>query len=225
MVKAILFDLDNTLIDFMKMKRASCEAAVEAMISAGVRLDKEKALRVLYELYDTHGYEHQMIFQKFLRKLNHKIDYRILASGIVAYRKVQLGFLEPYSRVVPTLIKLKERGLKLAIVSDAPRLKAWIRLVEMKIQDFFDVVVCFEDTRQRKPSRLPFERAVMLLGVSPKDCLMVGDWPERDIQGAKALGMKTVFARYGAMKPVRSSGADYEIASIDQLLAVVSKNI
>ena len=41
MIKAILFDVDNTLIDFMKMKRKSCEAAVETMISAGLKMKKK----------------------------------------------------------------------------------------------------------------------------------------------------------------------------------------
>ena len=225
MVKAVLFDLDNTLIDFMRMKHASCEAAVEAMIAAGLRLRKDRAIAALYALYDRYGYEHSLIFQKFLQHTSHRIDPRILAEGIVAYRKVQAGVTEPYPHVIPTLLRLKERGLKLGIVSDAPRLKAWMRLVEMRIQDFFDVVVCFEDTGKRKPSALPFRKAATLLKLAPHECLMVGDWPERDITGAKAVGMPTAFARYGAMKivPKGKSGATYEINGFDELVAVVEK--
>jgi len=40
--KAILFDLDNTLVDFMAMKRNSCKAAMNAMIKAGLKIDKKK---------------------------------------------------------------------------------------------------------------------------------------------------------------------------------------
>ncbi|MCX8193742.1 MAG: hypothetical protein N3G19_00010 [Candidatus Pacearchaeota archaeon] len=42
-MKAILFDLDNTLIDFMTMKHKCCEAAIDAMIAAGLKIKKEKA--------------------------------------------------------------------------------------------------------------------------------------------------------------------------------------
>jgi putative hydrolase of the HAD superfamily len=223
MIRAVIFDLDNTLIDFMKMKKASVNAAVDAMIAAGVRLNKEEATKALYELYDEYGIEYQQIFQKFLKKTHKKVDYKILAAGIVAYRKVQLGFLEPYANVIPTLLKLKQKGLKLAIVSDAPRLKAWLRLVEMRIQDFFDAVVCFEDTKQLKPSKLPFATAIKKLKVKPEECVMVGDWPERDIAGARKLGMKTVFARYGAVKEVKNSGADYEINNVEEMIRVVDK--
>ena len=70
MIKAILFDLDNTLIDFMRLKRLSCEAAVDAMIGAGLNTKKTKALKVLFELYDIHGLEDSNILQKLLMKLN-----------------------------------------------------------------------------------------------------------------------------------------------------------
>ena len=74
MIKAILFDIDNTLIDFMRMKKKSCEAAVEAMISAGLDMKKEEVIETLYELYDKHGMEYQKIFQKLLNKLKGKVD-------------------------------------------------------------------------------------------------------------------------------------------------------
>ena len=163
MLKAVLFDLDQTLIDFMSMKKASCEAAIRAMIDAGIKLDKEHATEILYAIYDEFGIEYNLVFQEFLKRINKEIDYKILAAGIVAYRKAQAGMLEPYPQTVPTLIRLREKGLKLAIVSDAPRLKAWLRLAEMKIADFFDVVVCFEDTNELKPSTAPFEKAMNLL--------------------------------------------------------------
>lgn len=222
MIKAVLFDLDNTLIDFMRMKRASIDAAINAMLGAGLKMDKEKASRKLYTLYSKHGIEHQKIFQKFLKKVTGKVDYKILAAGIVAYRKAQLGVLEPYAMVIPTLIRLHEKGLKIGIVSDAPRLRAWIRLVEMRIHDFFDVVVTFEDTKKRKPHRAPFEEALKQLRLLPEECLMVGDWPERDIKGAKQLGMKTAFAKYGATKDATTK-ANYELNSIEEVIKVVEK--
>jgi len=221
MIEAILFDLDNTLIDFMLMKRKSCEAAIEAMISAGLRMDRDKAMKILFGLYGEKGIEYNRIFQEFLNKTLGKVDYKILAEGIVAYRKAQAAYVKPYPGTVRTLIKLKERGLKLGIVSDAPSVNAWIRLVEMKLEDFFDVVVTFQDTGEKKPSKTPFMRAIKEIGVKPSNVLFVGDWPERDIRGAKALGMKTAFAKYGSTKPVKKPGADFELERIEDLLRLV----
>jgi len=220
MIQAILFDLDNTLIDFMLMKTKSCEAAIEAMISAGLRMDRKKAMKILFELYGEKGIEYNRIFQEFLSKTMGKIDYKILAEGIVAYRRAQAAYVKPYPGTVRTLVRLKEKGMKIGIVSDAPSVNAWIRLVEMKLDDFFDVVVTFDDTGQKKPSKFPFLKAIERLGVKPANVLFVGDWPERDIKGAKALGMKTAFAKYGSTKKTKGTGADYEFERIEDLLKI-----
>ena len=94
--------------------------------------------------------------------------------------------------------------------------------MKMKLSNYFDVVVAFEDTKKLKPSKMPFETALMKLRLRPSECLMVGDWPERDIKGAKAMGMKTCFAKYGNPK-VRKSYADYEITDIRMILEIVKK--
>jgi len=88
MIRAIFFDLDNTLIDFMKMKRKCCEAVIDAMIATGLKMPKGKAMKLLYEQYHKYGIEHQQIFQKFLKATRGKIDYRIIAHGILAWRRL-----------------------------------------------------------------------------------------------------------------------------------------
>ncbi len=220
MIKAILFDLDNTLIDFMKMKKVSCEAAIDSMIDAGLNVKKEKAMKILFEIYDKYGLEDPKVFQKFLKKVIGKVDYRILAYGIVAYRKMRTGFLEPFPHTHYTLLKLKSKGIKLGIVSDAPRLKAWLRLANMKISDFFDAIITFDDTKQLKPSIEPFKLAMKKLKVNPNETLMIGDMPSRDIKGAKALGIKTAFAKYGNIK-VKNTGADIVLTDIKDLLKII----
>ena len=220
MIKAVLFDLDNTLVDFLKMKRLSIEAAIDGMIGAGLHINHEKGVKTLYELYDKYGMEEKTIFQKFLKKIKGKVDYKILANGIVAYRKVRSGFLDPYPNVDYVLLKLKGRGIKIGIVTDAPRLKAWVRLASMKLSNYFDVVVTYEDTKQHKPSEMPFKAALKKLNLKAEECLMVGDWPERDIKGAKSIGMQTCFAKYGN-RDIKKSGADYEINTIKELLDIV----
>ena len=52
MIKAGMFDLDNTLIDFMRMKKGCCRAAVSAMKKAGLRIDRKKALKIMFDLYN-----------------------------------------------------------------------------------------------------------------------------------------------------------------------------
>lgn len=218
MVKAIIFDLDNTLIDFMKMKKLSCEAAMDAMISAGLRIDKKKGMKIIFQLYHEHGLEYQKIFQVFLKKVLGRIDYGIMASGIVAYRRVKEGLLYPYPNVVPTLNELKKK-YKIAILSDAPRIQAWTRLAAMNIQDKFDIVVTFDDTKTRKPNRKPFLYALKKLRLKPEECLMVGDSLKKDITTAKKLGFRTAFAKYGLNTTEKANvKPDYVMNNIEDLL-------
>ena len=223
MIKAILFDLDNTLIDFMKMKKLACEEAIDAMIGAGLKINKSKGLQILHKLYDKYGIEYHQIFQEFLKKVINKIDYRILAHGINAYRKVRFGFLVPYPGVKRTLIALKNKKLKLGIVTDAPRSQAWLRLTAMGLDDFFDVVVTWEDVGKKKPAKLPFATALKKLNIKAEECLMVGDRPNLDIKGAKKLGIRTCFAKYGYIGKISEIKADFEISEIEDLLKVVKK--
>jgi putative hydrolase of the HAD superfamily len=223
MIRAIVFDLDNTLVDFMKMKEASIDAALDAMIDAGLNVKKEPARTHIFKIYDEQGIEYQQVFDKFLEQELGRIDYKILAAGITGYRRARESALVSYPHVVVALVELMKRGLKLAVVSDAPRLQAWTRLCSLGIHNYFDAVVTFEDTRKRKPAPEPFGKTLELLKVAPQEAIMVGDWAERDIVGAQEIGMITVFARYGDTFATGQSGADYDIRDIRELVEIVDR--
>ncbi len=222
-IKAVVFDFDNTLMDFMKMKRAAVEAAVEAMIDAGLTFKKAEMVEKIYKVYSLEGIEDQTIFDKVLTSEFGKIDYRILASGIIGYRRAKEGTLALYPHVQLTLTGLVRMGLKMAVVSDAPRLPVWLRICGLGLHHYFDAVVTTDDTGFKKPHEKPFLMALEKLNVKPAEAIMIGAWAERDMVGAKKVGLVTVFARYGDTQNTQHSGADYEIDDVSQLLAIVKK--
>ncbi len=222
-IKAVIFDLDNTLVNFSQVKRMAVEAAVDAMIDAGLKAGKAETIQRVFKIYEREGIEDQQIFDKMLVEDLGHIDYRILAAGINGYRRAKAGNMALYPHVRITLTQLIKMGIQIAIVSDAPRLLAWLRLVSMGLDSFFDVVVAYEDTGKRKPDPAPFQLALSRLGVEPKEALMVGDWAVRDMAGAKAVGMVSAFARYGDDFKTDNSGADHEVTDIIQLIDIVSK--
>lgn len=223
MIKAIIFDLDNTLVDFMLLKRAAIEAAAYAMIDAGLHLSAEEIKIRIDRIYKAEGIEYQQVFDHLLNEELGHVDYKIMSAGIVAYRKAREAALKPYPGVLPTLIELIKKGLKLAVVSDAPSKEAWLRLSYINFQHFFDVVITYDETRERKPSPVPFNMALEQLGLKAEECLMIGDWAERDMVGAKAVGMKTVFARYGDTFDTEHPDSDYDISSITELIGIVEE--
>ena len=222
-IKAIIFDLDNTLLDFMKMKRQAVRAGIESMIEAGLTVDQDKSVDRIFELYEAKGWENQQIFDIFLEEMHGKVDAKFLAAGIVAYRRAREANLKVYPNVNQTLVSLGKMGLKLAIVSDAPRREAWMRIFYLNLHHVFDIVLTFDDTGVRKPSPKPFEMALDQLSVKADEAIMIGDWPERDVEGAKQLGIKTIYARYGDTFGTVESGADWDINDVSEILDIVNE--
>jgi putative hydrolase of the HAD superfamily len=215
-IQAVIFDLDNTLTDFIKAKDDAIRAAVDAMIDAGLRLDRETAHRQLYAIYQREGIEYQRVFDRFLQTAAGRVDDRILAAAVVAYRRARDGSLVLYPHSVMVLNRLLRDGYGLVVVSDAPRFEAWLRLCRLGLHHHFDRVFTYDDTGARKPDPLPFRMALEELRVRPDQTVMIGDWPSRDIRGAKDLGLHTVWARYGDRSPPYKDpalAADEEVAA------------
>ena len=221
MIKAIIFDIDNTLLDFMTMKSNAINAAVIGMIKNGLNIEKDQAVKQIFDIYNTKGYEHQEVLNEFIINTKGTIDYRMLAAGIVEYKIAKESSLSLYPGVKDTLINLSNFGLKLGVLSDAPSREAWIRLYILNIHKIFNEVVTFDDTGFHKPAKEPFIKIKELLDVNYNECLMVGDWPERDIKGAKQFGMKTAYAKYGSTEFIDQSGADYELDTIHELIEII----
>ena len=117
----------------MKMKSDSISSAIDGMISVGMNINKDDATNAIFSIYDKKGYEHQEVLNEFIINSTGSINYKFLAAGIVEYKKAREESLHLFPDVIPTLIKLKELGLKLGIVSDAPSREAWIRMYILKI--------------------------------------------------------------------------------------------
>lgn len=223
MIKAVIFDLDNTLVDFMAMKRQAIDAAINAMRDAGLALPADEIRKRIDSIYQEKGMEFQSVFDELLYNAFSKIDYKILCSGIVAYRRAREAALVPYPHVYLTLTELLKMNIKLAVVSDAPAREAWLRLCYLNFHHLFDAVVTFDDTGERKPNPGPFLKALERLRANAKETLMVGDWAERDVVGAKQVGMKTIFARYGDTFGTIHSNADYDVDDIAQVIDIVKR--
>ena len=223
MIKAVIFDIDNTLTDFMRMKRASVDSAVEGMIDAGLKVEKAAMVEKIFDIYWKDGVEDQNIFDKVLKKEFGHIDYKVLAAGIIGYRRAKAGTMALYPHVDMTLIELMKMGIQMVALSDAPKLAVYLRIVGLGLHNYFDHIVTAEDTGVKKPDPKAFRKALEVLNAKPEVTLMVGDWADRDIVGAKGLKIRTAWAKYGNTFDTKESGADFELDDIYQLVDIIRR--
>ncbi|HAM36259.1 MAG TPA: hypothetical protein DEB40_09550 [Elusimicrobia bacterium] len=223
MIRAVIFDIDNTLTDFMRMKRAAVDSAVESMIDAGLQVRKDVMVEKIFETYWKEGVEDQKIFDKVLKKEFGGIDYKLLAAGIVGYRRAKAGIMALYPHVSLTLLEIMRLGIRSVALSDAPKLEVWLRIVGLGLHHYFDQVITSEDLGARKPAPEPFRKALDMLGTKPEETLMVGDWAERDMKGALDLGIRTAWAKYGDTHGTEDSGAEFVLSDIQELVGIIRK--
>jgi HAD superfamily hydrolase (TIGR02253 family) len=206
-IKAVLFDLDETLIDTTKGAVEAAQAVAKKLsenlalrhiciekqkiVDAIKKLDDEMSLRLIY---DRNQWWRVLLEQFNLRDFPDNALPELTSAYWRAYSKYSL----PYSDVKSTLTYLKERGYRLGLVTDSDGtkgVKSW-RIAQTNLQHFFDIVVIGgEDTNKIKPHPEPFLLAIKRLGLKPYECVFVGDKPFTDIKGAKAAGMSTVMVR------------------------------
>lgn len=227
MIRAVAFDLDNTLINFMSFKRKSALAAARAMVKNGLRGSPGKMAKEIFDVYDEYGIEYQKTFSTYLWKKGirdfNKFE-KIQQAAIVAYMDCKFHVLRPYRGVVPVLRRLRRRGLRMCLVTDATRKNAWRRLNVSGLQDCFDVVVTHDDTGEYKPHPSPFKVLLDKTGLGPEQIVFVGDNPRRDILGARKMGMWTALADYGCEWPKRGTEkADFVLRRFGELEEVLEK--
>ena len=223
-IRAILFDLDNTLVDFIRMKEESCKAAAQAMVASGLPMKETEAYEHLIKAYFSIGIESDNAFSEFLKNVG-QFDHKILAAAINAYLDAKNKCLKPYPNVKPVLRKLQRRGIFLSIVTDAPKTKAYQRLLDMGIEPYFKFVVGYEDTNNSKHTGLPLLLALEMLrkecpDIANSEILMVGDSIERDMVPAKELGLRTALAKYGQKIP-EIGFADYQLLDFKEIIDIV----
>jgi putative hydrolase of the HAD superfamily len=224
-IKAVLFDLDNTLYNISLIKKEAIGGAVQAMLDAGLKMEKEEAVEKLSkEYFEMTKFYGRNVITDFLQN-NNITNPRILAAGIHGYRKQKSRVMKPLPQVIETLEALKGLNLKLAIISDAPTVKVHMNLFALGIDQYFDDVIPHEEAGMKKPSKEPFLLALKRLGIKSEETIHVGDHFERDIKGANDTGIISVHAVYG---DVRSDGsykgkANYEIKNFSEILGIVEQ--
>jgi putative hydrolase of the HAD superfamily len=217
-INAVIFDMDNTLFDFVEAKLIACAAVI-----AYLKVPVEPVVLLKYFLRPIHGFESHENIRDFLRD-NNSYSENAFTRCCTIYDDEKVAAIIPYPHVAETLSELRDRGLKLAVVTDAHNGNAMKRLRKAGLEEFFDAIITMDMHGKLKPSPEPFLVAMKKLGVTPIESVLVGDSIRRDIAPAKSLGMLAVHAVYGDRNfhEVEKDRADCVIHWIGEVISVVS---
>lgn len=189
-IKGVIFDMDNTLFDFVEAKMIACTEII-TFLGAG---DPDE----LFEYFrrEKHGFENPENIKDYM------IDNGIQPLGkyetcVIIYETEKVKHIRLYPHVSETLVELNEMGLLIGIVTDANSRNAMIRLEKVGIGKLLHSLTAYDMTGTKKPAHEPFKHALNTMGLSAHETLFVGDSLRRDIAPSKQLGMMTAYAAYG----------------------------
>ena len=127
-----------------------------------------------------------------------------------------------FSGVHDTVKTLYEAGVKMAVVTSKTSTTARRGLRLFNLEQYFEPVIGVEEVHKHKPDPEPVLAALRLTGLSPVDCLMVGDSPH-DLMSGQGAGLKTAAVRWThvAWNDVMAAKPDFVLESMAELLPIV----
>jgi beta-phosphoglucomutase family hydrolase len=203
LAKAVIWDLDGTLVDSAEYH---WQAWRDTMKGQGVELTHDQFL-------ETFGWRNDAILGKWLGTgMTTENSQRLGDEKEACFRRlVRSGTIAPLPGAAEWVKRLKREGWQQAIASSAPRENVQALLENLALADNFQVIVAAEDVERGKPDPEVFLKAASLLGVTPSRSIVVED-AAMGIEAARRAGMRNV----GVKADIKLS-ADLSVRSLMDL--------
>ena len=209
----ILFDLDGTLLDTL----------VDLAESVNAMLAKEGyPERSMEEIRSFLGSGAKMLIWSSLPEGTGEAEAeRCLEVYRPIYKRNMNNHTRPYKGIMGLLEALKQRGVRMAVVSNKPD-RPCVELVQNLFRNYIDVAVGDSDERPRKPDRAAVDEALKRLGARTEDAIYVGD-SEVDVQTARNAGLPCVCVTWGFRdrEVFEEEGAEHIIDAPTELLGII----
>ncbi|GIN84706.1 haloacid dehalogenase [Heyndrickxia sporothermodurans] len=218
MIKAVLFDLDGTLLN----RDASVEQLIRNQYdrfreSVG-HIPKDTFLLRFIEL-ECRGYVWKdKVYQQLVKEFHiQNVSWQELLEDYVT----QFHFhCIPFPNLKRLLGILKCKGLALAIISNGIGQFQMNNVIALGIEKYFDNIFISEWEGVKKPNPQIFERAMHKLNVQANECVFIGDHPEYDIKAAQNIGMRTIWKKDNFYENVE---ADYVVNDLIDIVAIINE--
>jgi len=187
MKKAILFDLDGTLLNRDASVKAFIDNQYDRLKNWIGHVQKEQYMTRFIEL-DMRGYVWKdVVYQQLIQEFTiSTITWEELLQDYI--REFQFHCV-PFDYLIPILEDLKSKNLLLGIITNGNGKFQMDNIKGLRIENYFDVILVSEWKGIKKPDPEIFNRALRKLDVSPMHSVFVGDHPENDVQAAQNIGM------------------------------------
>jgi putative hydrolase of the HAD superfamily len=205
MIKAVFFDIDDTLYDTSGFAKLARKAALNAMIDAGLPLSSDDAYTLLREIIKEYGSNYDKHFNILTKRVLGEEKPLLIALGMITYHNVKFALLRLFPQTKRTLIYLKQRGYALGVVSNGITIKQWEKLIRLDLHPFFDYVITSEEAGVEKPDKRIFELALEKMECEAEKSIMIGNKFSEDIMGALNAGMSAVLVN----SELKESEKDY----------------
>lgn len=232
-VRALFFDIDDTLYSTTAFAATARRNSVRAMRTLGLRMPEEHLVKELNEVIHefTSNYEHH--FDKLLLRIPRRayegINTAILvAAAIKAYHETKVTQLKPYSDVPPVLKKLMRTDVTRGVITAGLAVKQAEKLIRLNLYRYFTPTAIFisDQIGISKPNVKLYQRACEEMDIEPREVVYVGDNPQTDIDPPNSIGMITVLnLRSEKIYPEsRSSRPHYKIKNFHDLLQILKRD-
>jgi putative hydrolase of the HAD superfamily len=201
-LKAIFFDIDDTLYSTSEFAKTARLNSVKAMIAAGLNMKTEDCFQELTEIIEELGANYEHHYDKLLVRIP-KQRYEganpavIVAAGVVAYHETKFKNLKPYPDVLEAFSLLSHKKILLGIITAGLEIKQAEKLIRLNILDYINPKAIFITGQLAigKQNIKLYQHVCQYLNLSPGNCMYVGDNPLYDVDLPNKLGMITVLNR------------------------------
>jgi len=232
-LKAIFFDVDDTLYSTSEFAELARVNSVTAMIDLGLRMQKDDALRELSEITEefTSNYGHH--YDKFIIRIPpHYYEginpALLVATAVTAYHETKFRYLAAYEDVIEVLKLLTRTDLLLGIITSGIQIKQAEKIVWLKVYPYMtpEAIFISDQIGISKPNPKLYQRACNVSSVRPSETMYVGDNPKMDIDPPNSIGMITVLNRRGGKyaEDIPETKPDHEIQNFWDLLEVLQEH-
>ena len=234
-LKAIFFDIDDTLFSTTEFAEQARTEAIRAMIRNGLRVSERDALyelkEVINEFSSNYSHHFDKLLNRFPREAYAGVNPAVLvAAGMVAYHQTKFEDLKPHPDVVEVLEILSREDLVLGVITAGLTIKQAEKIVRLDVYRFLhpEAIFISEQIGISKPNVKLYQRACKDMMLDPREVIYIGDNPVNDIDPANGLGMITVRNRrgnkshYGFVEG--KTKPDYEIQDFYDLLAILKRD-